>query len=177
MNIIQCGSIITKAIIILCISTFDHIDIKAENINIPDGTVSIEEIKQYCIDYEIKIKNSGGLDFQLLGIGRTGHVGFNEPGSHINSGTRIITLDHITRVDASSDFNGTANVPKIAITMGFPLFCCPRELFCAWGQNKADIIKRTIQEDISAEVPLRFAESCKYHFCFRPISSIRIDPI
>jgi glucosamine-6-phosphate deaminase len=58
---------------------FDHIDIKAENINIPDGTVSIEEIKQYCIDYEIKIKKSGGLDFQLLGIGRTGHVGFNEP--------------------------------------------------------------------------------------------------
>jgi glucosamine-6-phosphate deaminase len=112
---------------------FDHIDIKAENINIPDGTVSIEEIKQYCIDYEIKIKNSGGLDFQLLGIGRTGHVGFNEPGSHINSGTRIITLDHITRVDASSDFNGTANVPKIAITMGFPLFCCPRELFCWLG--------------------------------------------
>jgi glucosamine-6-phosphate deaminase len=133
MNIIQCGSIITKAIIILCISTFDHIDIKAENINIPDGTVSIEEIKQYCIDYEIKIKNSGGLDFQLLGIGRTGHVGFNEPGSHINSGTRIITLDHITRVDASSDFNGTANVPKIAITMGFPLFCCQENCFAGLG--------------------------------------------
>jgi glucosamine-6-phosphate deaminase len=75
----------------------------------------------------------------LLGIGR-GHVGFNEPGSHINSGTRIITLDHITRVDASSDFNGTANVPKIAITMGFLLFCC-RNCFAGLGQNKADIIK------------------------------------
>jgi glucosamine-6-phosphate deaminase len=126
----QCGSIITKAII-MHQHFFDHIDIKAENINIPDGTVSIEEIKQYCIDYEIKIKFRR-LDFQLLGIGRTGHVGFNEPGSHINSGTRIITLDHITRVDASSDFNGTANVPKIAITMGFPLFC-RRELFCWLG--------------------------------------------
>jgi glucosamine-6-phosphate deaminase len=115
---------------------FDHIDIKAENINIPDGTVSIEEIKQYCIDYEIKIKNSGGLDFQLLGIGRTGHVGFNEPGSHINSGTRIITLDHITRVDASSDFNGTANVPKIAITRGFTILLSKRIVLLAWGKIK-----------------------------------------
>jgi glucosamine-6-phosphate deaminase len=114
---------------------FDHIDIKAENINIPDGTVSIEEIKQYCIDYEIKIKNSGGLDFQLLGIGRTGHVGFNEPGSHINSGTRIITLDHITRVDASSDFNG-ANVPKIAITRGFTILLSKRIVLLAWGKIK-----------------------------------------
>ena len=97
---------------------FNHIDIKPENINIPDGTVSLEELNQYCIDYDLKIKQFGGIDFQLLGIGRTGHVGFNEPGSHINSGTRIITLDHITRVDASPDFNGIDNVPKRAITMG-----------------------------------------------------------
>ena len=139
---------------------FDHIDIKLENINIPDGTVSIEEIKQYSIDYEIKIKNLGGLDFQLLGIGRTGHVGFNEPGSHINSGTRIITLDHITRVDASSDFNGTDNVPKRAITMGVStILQSKRIVLMAWGQNKADIIKRTIQEDISAEVPASFLQN------------------
>jgi glucosamine-6-phosphate deaminase len=86
-------------------------------------------------------------------------------------------LDHITRVDASSDFNGTANVPKIAITMGVStILLSKRIVLLAWGQNKADIIKRTIQEDISAEVPAT-AESCKYHFCFRPISSIRIDPI
>jgi glucosamine-6-phosphate deaminase len=139
---------------------FDHIDIKSENINIPDGTVYIEEIKQYCIDYEIKIKNSGGLDFQLLGIGRTGHVGFNEPGSHINSGTRIITLDYITRVDASSDFNGTVNVPKRAITMGVStILQSKRIVLMAWGQNKADIIKRTIQENISAEVPATFLQN------------------
>jgi glucosamine-6-phosphate deaminase len=78
----------------------------------------------------------------LLGIGRTGHVGFNEPGSHINSGTRIITLDHITRVDASSDFNGIANVPKIAITMGFHYFAVQENCFAGLGQNKADIIKK-----------------------------------
>ncbi|WP_174382910.1 6-phosphogluconolactonase, partial [Flavobacterium succinicans] len=75
---------------------FNHIDIHPDNVHVPDGTVAIEELNQYCIDYEMNIKNAGGLDFQLLGIGRTGHVGFNEPGSHINSGTRIITLDHIT---------------------------------------------------------------------------------
>jgi glucosamine-6-phosphate deaminase len=127
----QCGSIITKYYYFMHQHFFDHIDIKAENINIPDGTVSIEEIKQYCIDYEIKIKIQE-LDFQLLGIGRTGHVGFNEPGSHINSGTRIITLDHITRVDASSDFNGCKCSQNSYYYGGFH-YCCRRELFCWLG--------------------------------------------
>ena len=63
------------------------------------------------MDYEIKIKAAGVIDFQLLGIGRTGHIGFNEPGSHFNSGTRIIKLDHITQVDAASAFLGLENVP------------------------------------------------------------------
>jgi glucosamine-6-phosphate deaminase len=63
---------------------FNHIDIKPENVNIPDGTIALEQLNQYCIDYELKIKQAGGLDFQLLGIGRTGHVVFNDPGSNIN---------------------------------------------------------------------------------------------
>jgi glucosamine-6-phosphate deaminase len=139
---------------------FNHIDINPENVNIPDGTVAFEDLNQYCIDYEIKIKNTGGLDFQLLGIGRTGHVGFNEPGSHINSGTRIITLDHITRVDASSDFNGIDNVPKRAVTMGVStILRSKRIVLMAWGQNKADIIKRTIQGEISSEVPATFLQN------------------
>ncbi|MFH6958128.1 glucosamine-6-phosphate deaminase [Flavobacterium aquidurense] len=139
---------------------FNHIDINPENVNIPDGTVASDELNQYCVDYEIKIKEAGGLDFQLLGIGRTGHVGFNEPGSHINSGTRIITLDHITRVDASSDFNGIDNVPKRAITMGVStILRSKRIVLMAWGQNKADIIKRTIQGDISSEVPATFLQN------------------
>jgi glucosamine-6-phosphate deaminase len=139
---------------------FNYIDIHPENINIPDGTVAFEDLNQYCIDYEMKIKNAGGLDFQLLGIGRTGHVGFNEPGSHINSGTRIITLDHITRVDASFDFNGIDSVPKRAITMGVStILRSKRIVLMAWGQNKADIIKRTIQGDISSEVPSTFLQN------------------
>jgi glucosamine-6-phosphate deaminase len=140
---------------------FNYIDIKAENINIPDGTIAIEDLNQYCADYELKIKDAGGLDFQLLGIGRTGHVGFNEPGSHVNSGTRLITLDHITKVDASSDFNGISNVPKRAITMGVStILRSKRIVLLAWGQSKADIIKRTVQGDISAEIPATFLQ---YH--------------
>ena len=139
---------------------FNHIDIKPENINIPDGTVVLEELNQYCMNYETKIKNAGGIDFQLLGIGRTGHVGFNEPGSHINSGTRIITLDHITRVDASSDFNGIDNVPKRAITMGVStILRSKRIVLMAWGQNKAAVIKRTIQGEITSEVPATFLQN------------------
>ena len=141
---------------------FNHIDIKPENINIPDGTVALQELNQYCTDYDLKIKQSGGIDFQLLGIGRTGHVGFNEPGSHINSGTRIITLDHITRVDASSDFNGIDNVPKRAITMGVStILKSKRNVLMAWGQNKSQIIKRTIQGDISSDIPATFLQ---HHF-------------
>ena len=141
---------------------FNHIDIKPENINIPDGTVALEELNQYCTDYDLKIKQAGGIDFQLLGIGRTGHVGFNEPGSHINSGTRIITLDHITRVDASSDFNGIDNVPKRAITMGVStILKSKRNVLMAWGQNKSEIIKRTIQGDISSDIPATFLQ---HHF-------------
>ncbi|GGP02758.1 putative glucosamine-6-phosphate deaminase-like protein [Cloacibacterium rupense] len=139
---------------------FNHIDIHPDNINIPNGTIPFDEINQYCIDYEMKIKNAGGLDFQLLGIGRTGHVGFNEPGSHINSGTRIITLDHITRVDASSDFNGLENVPKRAITMGVStIMRSKRIVLLAWGQNKAEIIKRTIQGEISSDIPATFLQN------------------
>lgn len=139
---------------------FDHIDIAPENINIPDGSVGFEDLQQYCIDYELKIKNAGGLDFQLLGIGRTGHVGFNEPGSHINSGTRIITLDHITRVDASSDFNGIVNVPKRAITMGVStILQSKRIVLMAWGKSKADIIKETVQGEKSSEIPATFLQN------------------
>ena len=100
------------------------------------------------------------MDFQLLGIGRTGHVGFNEPGSHVNSGTRIITLDHITRSDASSDFNGIDNVPKRAITMGVStILRSKRIVLLAWGQNKASIVKRTVQGDITSEVPATFLQN------------------
>lgn len=97
---------------------FDHIDILPENIHIPNGMVINEQLYDYCVNYENLIKDTGGLDFQLLGIGRTGHIGFNEPGSHYNSLTRSIALDHLTREDAAASFLGLDNVPRKAITMG-----------------------------------------------------------
>ena len=138
---------------------FNHVDILPENINIPSGTVEASEIHQFCIDYELKIKDAGGLDFQLLGIGRTGHIGFNEPGSHFNSGTRNITLDHITRMDAASAFLGIDHVPRVAITMGISTIRkAKRIVLMAWGINKASMIKETIEGNISSEVPASYLQ-------------------
>ena len=138
---------------------FNHIDIHPENINIPDGNIAPDKLQQYCIDYEMKIKKLGGLDFQLLGIGRTGHIGFNEPGSHLNSETRLITLDHITRVDAASSFFGIENVPRKAITMGIgTVKNAKRIVLLAWGVNKRKIIKKTIEGTISSNVPASYLQ-------------------
>ncbi|WP_108808348.1 glucosamine-6-phosphate deaminase [Aquimarina spinulae] len=138
---------------------FDHIDISPENVHIPDGKINSDGLYQYCIDYEMKIKEAGGLDFQLLGIGRTGHIGFNEPGSHYNSGTRMITLDHITRVDAAPSFLGIENVPRKAITMGIATVrAAKRIVLLGWGQHKASIIKETIEGDISSQVPASYLQ-------------------
>ena len=138
---------------------FNHIDILPENINIPDGTISDKALNQYCIDYENKIESAGGLDFQLLGIGRTGHIGFNEPGSHFNSGTRSITLDYITRVDASTAFLGIDNVPRKAITMGIgTIRKAKRIVLLAWGSNKARVIKKTVEGEISSDVPATYLQ-------------------
>ena len=136
---------------------FNHVDILPEHINIPDGMVSDEDLYQSCVDYEMKIKSVGGIDFQLLGIGRTGHIGFNEPGSHLNSGTRNIKLDHITRVDAAPAFLGIDNVPTKAITMGIgTVSTAKRIVLLAWGANKADILKKTIEGDITSHVPVSY---------------------
>ena len=139
---------------------FNHIDILPENINVPSGTVPQDEVYQYCIDYELKIKEAGGLDFQLLGIGRSGHIGFNEPGSHYNSGTRNITLDYITRVDAAPAFLGIENVPRVAITMGISTIRnAKRVILLAWGINKASVIKETIEGKITSDVPASYLQN------------------
>ena len=139
---------------------FNHIDIPKENIHIPDGTIPQESIYDFCIEYEKKIKEAGGLDFQILGIGRTGHIGFNEPGSHYNSGTRSITLDHITRVDAAPAFLGIDNVPRKAITMGIgTIRNAKRIILLAWGINKAQVIKETIEGEISSNVPATYLQN------------------
>ena len=139
---------------------FDHIDILPENIHIPVGNLDVENSIKFCLDYEEKIKSYGGIDFQLLGIGRTAHIGFNEPGSHFNSTTRIVTLDHLTRSDAAPSFLGIANVPTKAITMGIAtVFEAKRIVLLAWGENKAPVIKRTIEGEISSKKPATYLQN------------------
>lgn len=138
---------------------FDHVDILKENIHIPDGTLPYELVESFCREYEEKIEAYGGLDLQILGIGRTGHIGFNEPGSHIHSGTRLITLDHITRVDAASDFFEQGNVPRRAITMGVgTIMQAKKILLMAWGEGKSNIIARTVEGEMSESVPATYLQ-------------------
>jgi len=138
---------------------FDHIDIPDEQVHIPDGTIPEEEITQYCRDYEEKIKEAGGIDIQLLGIGRTGHIGFNEPGSRPDSNTRLITLDKITRKDAASDFFGEEHVPRRAITMGVGTILEARQIIMmAWGEGKAPIIKEAVESEIRESVPATYLQ-------------------
>jgi glucosamine-6-phosphate deaminase len=138
---------------------FNHIDIDRNNINVPDGTLTESQIQEYCINYEQKINSNGGIDFQLLGIGRTGHIGFNEPGSAPNSGTRLVTLNDLTKRDASKDFGGKQNVPSKAITMGVGTIFNAREIvIVAWNEKKAEIVKAAVEGDISAEVPATYLQ-------------------
>lgn len=138
---------------------FDHIDIPKENINIPDGTLAERDIAAFCEAYEQKISSLGGLDIQLLGIGRTGHIGFNEPGSAPNSGTRLVILDDLTRRDASRDFGGKENVPTKAITMGVgTIFKAKEIILMAWNEKKAEIVKKAVEGEISSEIPATFLQ-------------------
>lgn len=138
---------------------FDHIDIAKENIHIPDGTLKLEDIPAFCLAYEQKIEEVGGLDMQILGIGRTGHIGFNEPGSAPNSGTRLVTLDDLTRRDAARDFGGKSYVPTKAITMGIGTIFKAREIvLMAWNQKKAPIIKKAVEGEMSSEVPATYLQ-------------------
>jgi glucosamine-6-phosphate deaminase len=138
---------------------FNHIDILPENVNIPDGTIAQEDSYAFCQEYEQKIKSMGGLDLQVLGIGRSGHIGFNEPGSGLNSPTRLISLDTITIADAAGDFGAVENVPRRALTMGIETIMSARDVvFMAWGEKKASILKQTVEGDITDLVPATYLQ-------------------
>jgi glucosamine-6-phosphate deaminase len=138
---------------------FDHIDIKKENVNIPDGTQPIEDVYGYCQAYEKKIDALGGIQIQILGIGRTGHIGFNEPGSGAKSVTRLITLDRLTRNDAASDFYGEENVPRRAITMGVgTILKAKRIIIMAWGEGKAKVVSGAIEGEVLPTLPASFLQ-------------------
>jgi len=139
---------------------FSHIDIPEDHVHIPDGTVEEDQVTEYCKQYEKQIRDTGGIDIQLLGIGRTGHIGFNEPGSRPDSRTRLITLDRITRKDAASDFFGEEHVPRRAITMGVgTILDARRVIMMAWGEGKAPVIKEAIEGPIRESIPATYLQN------------------
>jgi len=139
---------------------FNHVNIKPENIHIPDGTWKIDDVDDSCSEYEAAIRKAGGIDIQILGIGRTGHIGFNEPGSTRSSRTRMITLDSVTRRDASAGFFGEENVPQRALTMGVGTILEARKIIImAFGEHKAQIVQKTLEHEPSESVTASFLQS------------------
>ena len=139
---------------------FDYIDIPDEQVHIPDGTISETDVNGYCQQYEQQIKEAGGIDIQLLGIGRTGHIGFNEPGSHPDSRTRLITLDKVTRKDAASDFFGEEYVPRRALTMGVGTILSAKHIILlAWGEGKAPVVKEAVEGEVRDSIPATYLQN------------------
>ena len=119
---------------------FDHIDMPKKNINLFNGNIKEKGIKRHCIDFEKKIKELGGLDIQVLGIGKNGHIGFNEPGSQINSKTRKVKISNDSIKVIVNEFNEKSRVPKEALTMGVQTILSANKIFLmAWGKNKSSI--------------------------------------
>lgn len=139
---------------------FSHINIKPQNIHIPRGDVPRDDVEEECEKYEAAIKKAGGIDLQILGIGKTGHIGFNEPGSGSDSRTRRIALDTVTRRDAAADFFGEDNVPTEAITMGVASIMDAREIaLVATGEHKAAIIRRAVEGEPDPDVAATYLQA------------------
>ena len=149
---------------------FDHVNIEPRNVHIPRGDLPRDAVDAHCRDYERAIADAGGIDFQILGIGQTGHIGFNEPGSSTGSRTRLVVLDTITRRVAASDFFGTENVPVEAITMGVATILEAREIaLLATGEHKAAIVKRSVEGDVDRSVTATYLQQ-------HPNATVYLDP-
>ena len=138
---------------------FSQVDVDPANVHIPDGTVPRERLDAWCAAYEQAIREHGGVDIQILGIGKTGHIGFNEPGSGEKSRTRLVHLDTVTRRDAAADFFGEEFVPREAVTMGVATILDAREIvILATGEHKARIVRRAVEGQVDLEVAATFLQ-------------------
>lgn len=138
---------------------FSQIDIDPANVHIPRGDIPRGDVEGHVRAYEDAIRAAGGIDFQILGIGKTGHIGFNEPGSGAESRTRLVTLDMITRRDAAADFFGEENVPREALTMGVATILAAREIaILATGEHKSAIVRRAVEGEIATDVAATFLQ-------------------
>ena len=138
----------------------NHVDIEAENIFTPDGTLAQDDVQEHCRQYEQHIKEQGGLDVILLGIGRMGNIATNEPGSSLTSTSRLILIDETAREEMKMSFGSQETVPPCSITMGVSTILSARRIFLtAWGEEKADIIKKTVEGKVSDTVPASFLQT------------------
>ena len=138
---------------------FAHVDIDPADVHLPPGDLPRDRVEEACLRYELDIERAGGIDFQILGIGKTGHIGFNEPGSGADSRTRLVHLDNVTRKDAAADFFGEENVPREAVTMGVASILGAREIaMLATGEHKAPIVRRAVEGEVDLEVAATFLQ-------------------
>ncbi len=138
---------------------FSKIDITPEQTQLPNSHAA--DLNVECLEYEEKLRLSGGVDLQLLGIGRNGHIGFNEPGASLASRTRVVTLAQVTREDNARFFGRIEQVPRTAITMGVGTILESRQiLLIAIGSNKAEIVRQAIEGPVTSMVP---ASALQFH--------------
>ena len=138
----------------------NHIDIEEKNIYTLDGTIAQDKVQEHCRAYEQCIKELGGLDVILLGIGRMGNIATNEPGSSLTSTSRLILIDETAREEMKMSFGSQETVPPCSITMGISTILAARKIFLtAWGEEKADIIKKTVEGKISETVPASYLQT------------------
>ena len=138
----------------------NHIDIDVENIFTPDGTIAQNDVQEHCRQYEQHIKELDGLDVILLGIGRMGNIATNEPGSSITSASRLILIDETSREEMKMSFGSQESVPPCSITMGVSTILSARKIFLtAWGEEKAEIIKKTVEGKVSDAIPASFLQT------------------
>ena len=132
---------------------FNLVDIDPKNIYLPNGEWNKDNLKENCITYEQTIEKIGGIDLQILGIGKNGHIGFNEPGSSFHSKTRVIQLDQQTRIANTYEFHDINKVPKLAITVGISsIMKAKKIILLAWG-DKASIVAKAVEGDVTEQIP------------------------
>ena len=138
----------------------DHVDIDSKNVFSPDGTIEQDQVQQHCRLYEQRIKSFGGIDVMLLGIGRMGNIATNEPGSSLNSPSRIILIDATSREEMTRSFGSSEPVPPCSITMGVATILAAKKIFLtAWGEEKAEILRNTIEGSITDQIPATFLQT------------------
>ena len=138
---------------------FDLVDIAPEHIYSPNGSIEQSQIMKHCLEYEQMIEQFGGIDYQILGVGSVGNIGFNEPGSQANSRSRLILLDSVSRKEATRLFGTLDKVPPGAITLGVgTILKAKRVAMLAWGESKADIVKQIVEGMATDQCPASFLQ-------------------